>query len=505
MAGWTGAVRSWRAVLRAARLLHLRARPEPSISTCRPTRLADDRSRLGRVRRRSTAAHRSSEPQRPLAEGDHRAARAGAALPRVASPSRRNGRRPAAQLSGCRRDDAAAPTRRLPAAADPTVPAGRRESRRHQRSAARPPTDAPPLPWRAAPGDAPRSHRCPRARRDDGRASGSRRDAVAMLDPQSAARLIGRWTPNGMRRPACRSAEEATVCLASFFGASPAARLPQPSSATSPPSPCSAAAQADFIETGSNSKPMVEVSASPARPVVMASLGSDNALPGVRQTALFEIKRKSGLDDDSDVDLHEDEDGGSVRLASAAGLARLAPNGLLKQTEAVDVACLKPSLVRVLKTIEQHYGRSIMVTSGYRSPLAQPPRARRQELAAHVLRRRRRAGPRRRQVGTGQLRPLHAGPWRRRHLLPHRIRCMSTSGRSATGTGAAGVANRRKIFASGGFARVAGPHRAYYKRLVFRAHRLAVRTPPFHGGNRGSIPLGRTKDFSCLGPPGPFP
>ncbi len=24
------------------------------------------------------------------------------------------------------------------------------------------------------------------------------------------------------------------------------------------------------------------------------------------------------------------------------------------------------------------------------------------------------------------------------------------------------------------------------------AHRLAVRTPPFHGGNRGSIPLGRT-------------
>ena len=27
------------------------------------------------------------------------------------------------------------------------------------------------------------------------------------------------------------------------------------------------------------------------------------------------------------------------------------------------------------------------------------------------------------------------------------------------------------------------------------AHRLAVRTPPFHGGNRGSIPLGRTSFF----------
>jgi hypothetical protein len=37
-------------------------------------------------------------------------------------------------------------------------------------------------------------------------------------------------------------------------------------------------------------------------------------------------------------------------------------------TDRVDVACLKPSLVRVLKTIESHYGKSIVVTSGYRSP-----------------------------------------------------------------------------------------------------------------------------------------
>ncbi|RWC95873.1 MAG: DUF882 domain-containing protein, partial [Mesorhizobium sp.] len=94
--------------------------------------------------------------------------------------------------------------------------------------------------------------------------------------------------------------------------------------------------------------------------------GAD-ALPGVRQTALFEIKRKSGIDDESDVDLNEDE-GGSYQVASAAGMARLAPNGLLKQNESVDVACLKPSLVRVLKTIEGHYGRKMVVTSGYRDP-----------------------------------------------------------------------------------------------------------------------------------------
>ncbi len=113
-------------------------------------------------------------------------------------------------------------------------------------------------------------------------------------------------------------------------------------------------------------------STGPARQVLTASVSGpaagDNALPGVRQSALFEIKRKSGLDDDSDVDLHEDEEGPPIRLASAAGLARLAPNGLLTQTDKVDVACLKPSLVRVLQTVERHYGRKVVVTSGYRSP-----------------------------------------------------------------------------------------------------------------------------------------
>lgn len=125
-------------------------------------------------------------------------------------------------------------------------------------------------------------------------------------------------------------------------------------------------------------KPIVTLaSATPAaKPVQLASLGDDggshitgaDALPGVRQTALFEIKRKSGIDDESDVDLNEDEGGGSYQVASAAGMARLAPNGLLRQNESVDVACLKPSLVRVLKTIEGHFGRKMVVTSGYRDP-----------------------------------------------------------------------------------------------------------------------------------------
>jgi len=158
--------------------------------------------------------------------------------------------------------------------------------------------------------------------------------------------------------------------LASLFDSSPAKAAPaeqkaKPLIATAAAAPAPEAAEA-------KTKPIITLASakSDAKPVELASLGgggdSNWALPGVRQTDLFEIKRKSGIDDDSDVDLHEDEDPG-LEVASAAGMARLAPNGLLKQTESVDVACLKPSLVRILKAAEQHYGKKMIVTSGYRN------------------------------------------------------------------------------------------------------------------------------------------
>ncbi len=163
--------------------------------------------------------------------------------------------------------------------------------------------------------------------------------------------------------------------LSAFFGAAPASAAPSPIKQREEPKP--------IVETDpGETKPIITLASAKEKPVRMASLGDDNALPGVRQTALFEIKRKSGIDDDSDVDLHEDEGGGPV-LASAAGLARLAPNGLLKQTERVDVACLKPSLVRVLKTVERHYGKKMIITSGYRSP-AHNRRARGAKNSQHM-------------------------------------------------------------------------------------------------------------------------
>ncbi len=72
------------------------------------------------------------------------------------------------------------------------------------------------------------------------------------------------------------------------------------------------------------------------------------------------------LEDDEFDDGHDDAPEGLMRLASLPGMTRTAPNGLVLQTPKVDVACMRPELVRMIKTVETHYGRSAIVTSGFR-------------------------------------------------------------------------------------------------------------------------------------------
>lgn len=126
------------------------------------------------------------------------------------------------------------------------------------------------------------------------------------------------------------------------------------------------------------SKPLIEAATAkeePAKPIIslastsptQAAMYSMDALPGVRPgDQLFEI-RLGSQSDDGDVDVYEQEEG-FYQVASAAGLARLAPNGLLKQRDSVNVSCFKPGLVNILKTIERRFGKRVVVTSGYRSP-----------------------------------------------------------------------------------------------------------------------------------------
>lgn len=91
-----------------------------------------------------------------------------------------------------------------------------------------------------------------------------------------------------------------------------------------------------------------------------ASLGT---LPGVKNgNALL----PTDTTDHSEAEEVEDDAPQFKEVASLAGLARLAPNGLWLQTEKVKTGCFKPELLQVLKTIEKHYDKPIIVTSGRR-------------------------------------------------------------------------------------------------------------------------------------------
>ncbi len=186
-------------------------------------------------------------------------------------------------------------------------------------------------------------------------------------------------TPAAQSNP--QSSQQKRGFLSAFFAPSKANAAPNPIRETAH-APAVAQKTVTASASASAATPIQLASASAATEATSAVRNDGNSLPGVRSDTLFEITRKSGIDDDSDVDLHEGDES-PVRVASAAGLARLAPNGLLKQTEAVDTACLKPALVRVLNSIEKHYGKKAVVTSGYRDP-ARNKRARGARNSLHM-------------------------------------------------------------------------------------------------------------------------
>ncbi|MEM0898662.1 MAG: D-Ala-D-Ala carboxypeptidase family metallohydrolase [Pseudomonadota bacterium] len=107
-----------------------------------------------------------------------------------------------------------------------------------------------------------------------------------------------------------------------------------------------------------------------------------SSLPGVdRDRALGAIEQKT--DAEGRRPTIRINRGNEVRLASVGGLARLTPNGLLKQHAGVDVKCLKPALLKLLKRVENKYGEKVIVTSGYRSP-ARNRRARGARNSLHM-------------------------------------------------------------------------------------------------------------------------
>jgi uncharacterized protein YcbK (DUF882 family) len=90
------------------------------------------------------------------------------------------------------------------------------------------------------------------------------------------------------------------------------------------------------------------------------------ALPGVNGNAMMPVGNLS--EDDLSADPDDDQPAGLMKLASLPSMTRQAPNGLWTQTDTVEVRCFRPQLVNMLKQVENHYGRPVVVTSGYRDP-----------------------------------------------------------------------------------------------------------------------------------------
>ncbi|MCD2175981.1 YcbK family protein [Rhizobium sp. C4] len=112
----------------------------------------------------------------------------------------------------------------------------------------------------------------------------------------------------------------------------------------------------------------------PANP--LSATPDDGSRPVAKLNAFFPPKPKpaavegEGDDGDTGDDSADDsEPAGLMRLISAPGLARVAPNGIWIQTPYVETDCFKPELMKMLHTVEKHYGKPPIVTSGYRPPV----------------------------------------------------------------------------------------------------------------------------------------
>ncbi|SCB56861.1 Uncharacterized conserved protein YcbK, DUF882 family [Rhizobium aethiopicum] len=90
-------------------------------------------------------------------------------------------------------------------------------------------------------------------------------------------------------------------------------------------------------------------------PVQAASLAT-GAIPASTANALYSAPKQNLLGSLS----------GLLHKAALPGMTRVAPNGLHVQNDHVEVGCFKPDLLKVIKTVEKHFGRPVIVTSGYR-------------------------------------------------------------------------------------------------------------------------------------------
>lgn len=105
-----------------------------------------------------------------------------------------------------------------------------------------------------------------------------------------------------------------------------------------------------------------------AKPILNRHTAAAAQLASLGTTVMPEAEFAPQDHSEAEEDAPHDQAAGNgvTEVASLAGLARLSPNGLWLQTEKVETGCFKPQLLDVLKTVEKHYGKPVIVTSGVR-------------------------------------------------------------------------------------------------------------------------------------------
>jgi hypothetical protein len=102
-----------------------------------------------------------------------------------------------------------------------------------------------------------------------------------------------------------------------------------------------------------------------SRPDAIEPAGA--GLPGVKwEPGIIFVSRSPGADS---TDLFRGGDHPFAR--TVPGIPRQtiqAANGLLLAHSAINVSCLKPEMLSLVRRAESHFGRKVVVTSGYRSP-----------------------------------------------------------------------------------------------------------------------------------------
>lgn len=127
------------------------------------------------------------------------------------------------------------------------------------------------------------------------------------------------------------------------------------------------AAAAPSAATGFNATNASFFSASGKNPL-LASAGSDESAEEMEADDVPLILRGKLY---SSTDLGPDPNDKStdmVTMASLPSMTRQSVTGLLVQNPSVETSCFKPRLVNMLREAEAHFGKRIVVTSGFRDP-----------------------------------------------------------------------------------------------------------------------------------------